>query len=152
MASVTAGKSIDPFIPISQAIDAMNNKLKTIAKNTENNIQILYFKQDNNVDTNRAGHDFKMAVQASKPVIFTVAVDSRATGADGYAFVFLPRMTQPNIGIMDIRATSEPNHRTATFPGTLMEISGHNTMMGYSVLVQGSIGTTITVSDNPFYP
>jgi|WetSurMetagenome_2_1015567.scaffolds.fasta_scaffold301575_2 hypothetical protein len=70
----------------------MNNKLNTIAKYTENNTEILFFRQDNDVDTYHAGHDFKLFIQASKPVLFTLAVNVRGSLAtDGETFVALPR-------------------------------------------------------------
>jgi|WetSurMetagenome_2_1015567.scaffolds.fasta_scaffold301575_1 hypothetical protein len=61
-------------------------------------------------------------------------------------------MCDPHITIINLKATANPNYATITFPGTLMMMTAHNAMMGYSVMVQGQVGTTITTPDNPFYP
>jgi hypothetical protein len=147
LASAASQGNKDIVTQIMEIVFGLNTKLDEISNIAENSVQILYFNQNNYVDTQLAGADFHLTIETSKPALFTVAVDRKESyNGESSVFVFLPKMLDPNIAIIDIEAASAQNYETATFAGKMMGISAHECRFGYSVLVQGPAGTEVTIS------
>ena len=148
LASAASQGNKDIVTQVLEIVLGIDTKVDNISNNAENNVQILYFDQNNYVDTGLGGGDFHLRIETSEPALFTVAVDLGSFYADPYVYVFLPQSLNPNIAIIDIDSSSEQSYETATFPGTVMEISAHECIFGYSVMVQGPAGTEVTISDS----